>query len=197
VATVYHGVPLDELTFSSRRGRYLAFLGRISPEKGLDTAIRVARAAGLPLRIAARKPLHLKGDVNVEADWQHYRNDVKPLLERGYATMVGEVAGADKDRFLRNAAALLFPIRWPEPFGLVMGEALACGTPVIALRDGSVPEVIEHGRTGFICDSEEEMVAAVSRLDEIDRACCRAEAERRFSPVAMARAYERVYRDLL
>jgi glycosyltransferase involved in cell wall biosynthesis len=197
VGTVYHGIPLEEFTFNPRPGRYLAFLGRISPDKGLDTAIRVARQSGLPLRIGARKPLRLKGDANVEADWEHYHNDIKPLLERGHATLVGEVAGDDKDRFLRNAAALLFPIRWPEPFGLVMAEALACGTPVIALRDGSVPEVIVDGVTGFICSSEEEMVAAVGRLGEIDRARCRAEAERRFSPATMARAYERVYEHLL
>jgi glycosyltransferase involved in cell wall biosynthesis len=197
VGTVYHGIPLDEFTFNPRPGRYLAFLGRISPDKGLDTAIRVARQSGLPLRIGARKPLRLKGDANVDADWEHYRNDIKPLLERGHATLVGEVTGEEKDRFLRNAAALLFPIRWPEPFGLVMAEALACGTPVIALRDGSVPEVIEDGVTGFICSSEQEMVAAVGRLGEIDRAHCRDEAERRFSPLAMAKAYERLYEQLL
>lgn len=197
VATVYHGIPLEEFTFNPRPGRYVAFLGRISPEKGLDTAIRVARQAGVPLRIAARKPLRIKGDPNVQADWEHYRNEIKPLLERGQATLIGEVAGEDKDHFLRNAAALLFPIRWPEPFGLVMAEALACGTPVIALRDGSVPEVIEDGVTGFICSNEEEMVAAIGRIGEIDRARCRAEAERRFSPVAMVKAYERLYERLL
>src|SRR5207237_3565078 len=116
---------------------------------------------------------------------------------RGHATLVGEVAGQQKDRFLRNAAALLFPIRWREPFGLVMAEALACGTPVIALRDGSVPEVIEDGVTGFICSTEDEMVAAVGRLPELDRARCRAEAERRFSPTAMATSYERLYGRLM
>ncbi len=197
VATVYHGISLEEFTFNPKPSRYLAFLGRISPDKGLDTAIRVARQSGMSLRIGARKPLRLKGDANVQADWEHYHKDIKPLLERGHATLIGEVAGNDKDRFLRNAAALLFPIRWPEPFGLVMAEALACGTPVIALRDGSVPEVIEDGVTGFICSSEEEMIAAVGRLGEIDRARCRTEAERRFSPVAMARAYERLYESLL
>jgi glycosyltransferase involved in cell wall biosynthesis len=150
----------------------------------------------MPLRIGARKPLRLKGDPNVEADWQHYHTEVKPLLERGHARLVGEVAGQQKDRFLRNAAALLFPIRWREPFGLVMAEALACGTPVIALRDGSVPEVIEDGVTGFICSSEDEMVAAVARVGELDRARCRAEAERRFSPTTMASAYEDIYQRL-
>lgn len=196
VATIYHGIELDQFTFSPERGDYLAFLGRISPEKGLDTAIRVARRAGMPLRIAARKPLH-HDDPNVRADWEHYRQDIKPLLERGHATLIGEVAGQKKDNFLRDAAALLFPIRWPEPFGLVMVEALACGTPVIALRDGSVPEVIDDGVTGFVCSDEEEMVSAVGRLAELDRARCRAEAERRFSPTAMASAYEALYDRLL
>lgn len=197
VATIHHGIELQEFTFNARRGRYLAFLGRISPDKGLDTAIRVARRAGMPLKIAARKPLRQRGDPNVRADWEHYHNAVQPLLERGHATLIGEVAGAEKDRFLRNAAALLFPIRWPEPFGLVMAEALACGTPVLALRDGSVPEVVEDGVTGFIGESEDDLVAAVGRLPEIDRAACRAEAERRFSPEAMADSYERVYHQLL
>jgi glycosyltransferase involved in cell wall biosynthesis len=197
VATVYHGIELDQFTFNPQPGKYLAFLGRISPEKGLDTAIRVARAAGWALRIAARKPLRHTGDPLVQADWEHYHQDIKPLLERNHAQLIGEVDGATKDRFLREAAALLFPIRWPEPFGLVMVEALACGTPVIALCDGSVPEVLRDGVTGFICSSEEEMVAAVSRLGEIDRARCRAEAERRFSPEAMASAYEQVYERLL
>jgi glycosyltransferase involved in cell wall biosynthesis len=197
VGTVYHGIPLEDFTFNPRPGRYLAFLGRISPDKGLDTAIRVSRRAGVRLRIGARKPLRLKGDPNVQADWEHYHNDVKPLLERGHATLIGEVAGEAKDRFLRNAAALLFPIRWPEPFGLVMAEALACGTPVIALRDGSVPEIIADGVTGFICSSEEEMVDAVGRIGEIDRARCRVEAERRFSPGAMAIAYTHLYERLL
>ncbi|MCA1647173.1 MAG: glycosyltransferase family 4 protein [Chloroflexi bacterium] len=197
VATVYHGIELDQLTFNAQPGRYLAFLGRISPEKGLDTAIRVAKASGLPLRVAARKPLRNNADPNVRADWEHYHNDVQPLVDRKHVQLIGEVAAAAKDHFLRNAAALLFPIRWPEPFGLVMVEALACGTPVIALREGSVPEVIEDGVTGFICANEDEMVAAVGRLGEIDRGRCRAEAERRFSPDGMARGYEAVYDALL
>jgi glycosyltransferase involved in cell wall biosynthesis len=170
--------------------------GRALLDARLEDVAGLARKAGWPLRIAARKPLHLKGNPNVQADWEHYHHDIKPLLERGHATFVGEVGGPEKDRFLREAAALLFPIRWPEPFGLVMAEALACGTPVIALRDGSVPEVIEDGASGFICSNEEEMVAAVARVGELDRQHCRAEAERRFSPAAMARAYEHVYERL-
>jgi glycosyltransferase involved in cell wall biosynthesis len=111
--------------------------------------------------------------------------------------LIGQVGGEQKAAFLRGARGLLFPIRWPEPFGLVMAEALACGTPVIALREGSVPEVVSDGVTGFICDLEDELVDAVARLDQIDRRQCRAEAERRFSPSAMAAAYERVYARLL
>lgn len=196
VKTIYHGINLDELTLRSEPGTYLAFLGRIAPEKGLDTAIRVARQAGRPLRIAARKPLRNTSDPNVRADRQHYQHDILPLLDRRSTRFVGEVAGPDKDRFLGHASALLFPVRWPEPFGLVMVEAMACGTPVIALRQGSVPEVIEDGVTGFICDDEEAMVEAIVRVDEIDRARCRQVAEERFSPERMTDRYVNVYRQL-
>lgn len=197
VATVYHGIELGQYTFNPQRGRYLAFLGRISPEKGVDTAIRIAQAAGMPIRIAARLPLPHKKDPAVMRDWQYYEDDVQPLLQGPDVELIGQVGGIAKNNFLRNAAALLFPIRWPEPFGLVMPEALACGTPVLALRNGSVPEVLEDGVTGFIRDTEEELVEAVSRIDEIDRSRCRAEAERRFSPTAMGTAYERVYQQLV
>ena len=195
VATVYHGIELDELRFDPRCGKYLAFLGRFSPDKGLDAAIRVAQRAGLPLRVAGRMPLPYRNDPEVRRDWEHYSDDIEPLLRwRGsHVRMVGEVGGRRKSTLLGGAAALLFPIRWPEPFGLVMIEALACGTPVIALRAGSVPEVIADGETGFVCDDEDEMVEAVGRLDQIDRARCRAEAERRFSSAAMADRYEAVY----
>ncbi len=196
VATVYHGIPLDEFTFNPRRGDYLAFLGRISPDKGVEVAIRVARRAGMPIKIAARKPLPYKQDPDVRRDWEYYTRSVEPLLQGRQVELIGQVDAAEKDEFLHNAAALLFPIRWPEPFGLVMIEALACGTPVLALRNGSVPEVLEHGVTGFICDDEDELVQAVGRIGEIDRARCRAEAERRFSPAAMAERYEQVYDQL-
>jgi glycosyltransferase involved in cell wall biosynthesis len=196
VATVYHGIDLDQFTFNPVPHSYLAYLGRVSPEKGLDTAIRVARKAGLPLRVSARMPLPFRSDPSVRADWEYWKHVVLPLLDSD-VEIVGEVGGATKDAFLRNAAALLFPIRWPEPFGLVMVEALACGTPVIALNDGSVPEVIDDGVTGFICDTEDELVMAAGRLGELDRWTCRREAERRFSPAAMARAYERVYERLI
>jgi glycosyltransferase involved in cell wall biosynthesis len=197
VATVHHGIELDEFTFNPRPGRYLAFLGRIAPEKGLDAAIRVARRAGLPLKVAARMPLPFTNDPNVRADWEHYKQAVEPLLRDADVELVGEVSGAAKDEFLGGAAALLFPICWPEPFGLVMPEALACGTPVLALRAGSVPEVLEDGVTGFVCDDEDGLVAAVARLSELDRWRCRAEAERRFSTAAMADRYERVYARLV
>jgi glycosyltransferase involved in cell wall biosynthesis len=197
VATVYHGIPLDTLTLNPKRGEYLAFLGRISPEKGPDTAIEVARRAGLPIKIAARKPLENKDDPNVRRDWEYYTSTVEPLLQSRDVELVGQVDDDQKHDFLCNAAALLFPIHWPEPFGLVMVEALACGTPVVAFRNGSVPEVLEHGVTGFICDTEDEMVDAVKRIDEIDRSRCRSEAERRFSPAVMADAYERVYEQLI
>jgi glycosyltransferase involved in cell wall biosynthesis len=192
-ATIYHGIELDEYTFNPHMGGYLAFLGRISPEKGLDTAIKVARRAGVPLLIAARMPLPHLHDPNVRADWEYWENEVQPLLEGKQVELLGQLAGKDKDDFLANAAALLFPIRWPEPFGLVMVEALACGTPVVALRQGSVTEVIEDGVTGFVRDTEDELLEAVKHISEINRGRCRAEAEQRFSPAAMTAAYEGVY----
>jgi glycosyltransferase involved in cell wall biosynthesis len=197
VATVYHGVELEKYTFNPEPGRYLAFLGRISPEKGLDRAIRVAQRVGLPLRIGARAPLPFRDDPNVRADWEYYENVVQPLLQGPNVELVGHVGGQEKDDLLRHAAALLVPIDWPEPFGLVMPEAMACGTPVLALCNGSVPELVRHGETGFVCQDEDELVEAVSRIDQLDRATCRAEAERRFSPEAMADAYEQVYQQML
>jgi glycosyltransferase involved in cell wall biosynthesis len=197
VDTIYHGIDLDAFSLNTKGGDYLAFLGRISPEKGLDAAVRVARAAGMPLKIAARKPLPFKHDPDVRRDWDYYQRDIRPLLAGRDVEFIGEVGGRDKDECLGNAAALLFPIRWPEPFGLVMVEALACGTPVLALRDGSVPEVLEDGKTGFICDSEDDLLAATRRIATLDRRQCRAEVERRFSPDAMAQSYEHLYRKLI
>lgn len=196
-ATVHHGIDLDEFTFEPRAGGYLAFLGRICPEKGVDTAIKVARRVGMPLKIAARLPLDQPNNAEAQRDWHYYREVVQPLLAGAGVEYIGEVGGEERSRFLGGAAALLFPICWPEPFGLVMPEALACGTPVIATRHGSVPEVIEDGVTGFVVDDEDGMVAAIARLGELDRRRCREEAERRFSPAAMAERYERVYQSLL
>jgi glycosyltransferase involved in cell wall biosynthesis len=193
VSTIYHGIPIDEYTFRPEPGRYLAFLGRVSPDKGVDTAIRVAINSGWPIRIAARMPLPYKDNPEVRRDWQYYENEVQPLLQGPNVELIGQVADAQKDEFLGNAAALLFPIRWPEPFGLVMVEALACGTPVLALRAGSVPEIIQDGVTGFVRDTEEELTEALQRLGEIDRARCRAEVEGRFSAACMAEQYEQLY----
>ncbi len=197
LANVQHGIELDQFTFNPRPGKYLAFLGRISPEKGLDVAIRVARRAGWPLLVAARPPLSFADNPEVRRDRDYFEQVVKPLLSEPGIELIGEVGGAQKNEFLRNAAALLFPIRWPEPFGLVMPEALACGTPVLALREGSVPEVVQDGVTGIVCHFEDELVRAVERIPELDRRRCRAEAERRFSPAAMADAYESVYAGML
>jgi glycosyltransferase involved in cell wall biosynthesis len=196
VATVHHGIDLDAFSFNPHPGAYLAFLGRISPEKGLDVAIRVARKAGVRLLVAARPPLPFAHDPEARRDREYFEQAVQPLLSEPGVELIGEVGGLEKNEFLGNAAALLFPIRWPEPFGLVMPEALACGTPVIALRQGSVPEIIDDGVTGFIRHFEDELVRAVERVPDLSRATCRSEAERRFSPAAMADAYEQVYLDL-
>jgi glycosyltransferase involved in cell wall biosynthesis len=195
-ATVYNAVDTDRLGYSPRGGAYLAWLGRIAPEKGLDRAIGIARRAGLPLKVAARLPLKDVNDPNVRADREYYEGVVKPLLRSGHVEMVGEVGDDEKSDFLGNALALLNPIDWPEPFGLVMAEALACGTPVVARRRGSVPEVIADGRTGLIGETDEDLAALCGRIHAIDRATCRREAVRRFSPRAMADGYEVVYRRL-
>jgi glycosyltransferase involved in cell wall biosynthesis len=197
VATVYHGIDLSELNFRAEHQGYLAFLGRIAPEKGLDLAVEIARRAGLPLKVAARMPLEQATDPSSQRDWAYFRDTVEPLFALPEIEYVGEVGGQQKADFLGGAAALLFPIRWPEPFGLVMAEALACGTPVLALEAGSVPEVVDQGQTGWLGQSVDDLVTAVGRLGELDRATCRATAERRFSPAAMAEAYERVYHRLI
>jgi glycosyltransferase involved in cell wall biosynthesis len=197
VDTVYHGIDIDEFTYRPKSDGYLAFLGRISRDKGLDTAIRVARESGRTLKVGARMPQRHTHDHNVRADWEYFEDVIQPLLKDDHVEFVGEVSGKQKDEFLGGAAALLFPIRWPEPFGLVMAEALACGAPVIALNYGSVPEVVTDGVSGFVCSSEDDLLEAIGRVDEIDRATCRAEAERRFSPAAMAAAYMTIYERLV
>jgi len=185
-ATVHHGVPRDLFTFRKDPGDYLAFIGRLSFEKRLDRAIRIAGQAGMKLKVAAK----------INRAEEHFKRDIEPLLHDG-VEFVGEIGGREKDEFLGNAYALLFPIDWPEPFGLVMIEALACGTPVIAWRNGSVPEVIDDGRTGFIVDSVEEAVKAVSRVADLDRHACRQAFEERFDAACMARKYVEVYRRLV
>ena len=187
VATIPHGLPPDLLKLSDRPQGYLAFLGRVSPEKGPDTAIRVAHAVGLPLRIAAKVP---------RAENRYFNETIKPLLHQNNISFVGEVNDQQKQDFLGNAAALLFPIDWPEPFGLVMIEAMACGTPVIAWSRGSVPEIVEDGITGFIVESEAEAVAAISRIPALARRRIREQFEHRFVACRMAEEYVNCYRML-
>ena len=189
VATVHHGLPADLLPFTAApAGGYLAFLGRISPEKRPDRAIEIATRAGLPLKIAAKVD---------KADEAYFRECIEPLLGHDLVEFIGEIGDADKPAFLGGARALLFPIDWPEPFGLVMIEAMACGTPVVAFRCGSVPEVVDDGVTGFIVDDVDDAIRAVARLDELDRRRVRATFEARFSAEAMARSYVRIYERLV
>ena len=187
VGTAHHGLPAD-LTFHSDPGKYLAFLGRIAPEKRPDLAIEIARRAGIPLKIAAK----------VDAvDQEYFDNKIKPLFETADVEFVGEIAEREKDDFLGNALALLFPVDWPEPFGLVMIEALACGTPVIARPCGSVPEVLSHGETGFMASDVDGLVRAVQAITSISRQKCRAEFEARFTAGVMAANYEQIYCQLI
>jgi len=183
--TVYHGMPLDGSPFVANPDDYLAFLGRLAPEKQPEVAIEVAKRVGMPLKIAAKIDAH---------DRDYVERVVAPLLDDPLVEFIGEVENDRKAAFLGGARALLFPIDWPEPFGLVMIEAMACGTPVIARPCGSVPELIEDGRTGFIGDTVDELVEAVKRIDTIDRAECRREVERRFSVPRMVDDYEMLYR---
>jgi glycosyltransferase involved in cell wall biosynthesis len=193
LGTVYNAVDVDQLPFNARGGDYLAFLGRMSPEKGLDRAIRIAELAGLPLKVAARPPLRDTSNPDARSDREYYEGVVRPMLRSGHVELVGEIGDAEKPELLGNALALLFPINWPEPFGLVMAEALACGTPVVARRRGSVPEIVTHGVTGLIGETDEELVHLCRIVHQIDRRACREEAVRRFSPAEMARGYERIY----
>jgi glycosyltransferase involved in cell wall biosynthesis len=188
--TVYHGLPLDLHTFRPQPGKYLAFLGRVSPEKRVDRAIEIALSCGIPLKIAAKVD---------RADQDYYETEIKPLLHKAGSAVefIGEVGGPAKDRFLGEALALLFPIDWPEPFGLVMIEAMACGTPVIAFPCGSVPEVMEDGVTGFVVESIEQACQAIDRLGTIGRHRCRQVFEERFSAVRMTEDYLAVYDRLL
>lgn len=197
VATVYHGVEFDGLTYNATPEPYFAFIGRVAQQKGLDIAIRVAERAGVLIKVAARMPLPGPRDPEAREDRRYFAETIEPLLAGRGVEFLGELGGAEKDAFLHRATALLFPVTWPEPFGLAMVEALACGTPVLALRQGSVPEIVRHGLTGFIGDTEDDLVDAVGRVGTLDRAACRADAELRFSPDVMAEQYERVYGNLL
>lgn len=188
LATVYHGLPEDLLSPGTGSGGYLAFLGRIAPEKGVDRAMEIARLVNMPLRIAAKVD---------EVDRHYFEQQIRNMLSGPQVEFVGEIGERDKGKFLGDARALLFPIDWPEPFGLVMIEALACGTPVIAFSRGSVPEIIDHGKSGFVVRTVEEAAAAVRSLDRIDRAHCRAVFERRFSAQRMCHDYLRAYERLI
>jgi glycosyltransferase involved in cell wall biosynthesis len=187
LGTVYHGMPKRLLKPSFRPGQYLAFLGRLTHEKGAHIAIRIAQATGMPLRIAAKVPRDHRS---------YFKEHLEPLIDGKNIQLVGEVDDRRKQGFLDGAAALLFPINWPEPFGLVMIEAMACGTPVIAFRAGSVPEVIDDGVTGFIVDSEEEAVRAAGRVGKLNRREIRRIFEQRFTARRMADDYVDIYRQL-
>jgi glycosyltransferase involved in cell wall biosynthesis len=187
--TVYHGIPVHLLkpTYKSS-GSYVAFLGRISPEKRPDRAIRIARALGIPLKIAAKVD---------KVDEAYFRETIAPLLNQPGVEFIGEIDERAKSAFLGEAAALLFPIDWPEPFGLSMIEAMACGTPVLAFRCGSVPEIVDHGVTGLIVDTMDEAIRTLPQVFTFDRRLVRQRFEQRFSATRMAKDYVQVYRALL
>jgi glycosyltransferase involved in cell wall biosynthesis len=188
VGTVHHGMPKSTLSLHQSPGQYLAFLGRISPEKGLDHAIKIATASGMKLRVAAKID---------RADREYYEKNIKPFMEHELIEFVGEIGNSEKDDFLGNAAALLFPIQWSEPFGIVMIEAMACGTPVIAYPSGSVPEVVLDGVSGFLVKNIDEGVAAVHRIADIDRRKCRQHFELNFSDERMAEDYLKIYQHVI
>jgi glycosyltransferase involved in cell wall biosynthesis len=187
VGTVYHGLPDGELDFYPRPGSYLAFLGRISREKRADRAIEIAKACGWPLKIAAKVD---------PSDEVYFRTEIEPLLAHPLIEYIGEITESQKGEFLGNARALLFPIDWPEPFGLVMIESLACGTPVVAFRGGSVDEVLDDGVTGFVVDNLDEAVEATRRVETLDRTACRQAFETRFTASRMANDYVQLYSQL-
>jgi glycosyltransferase involved in cell wall biosynthesis len=184
IGTVYHGLTMSALRFRRGPGKYLAFLGRISPEKRVDRAIEIAIRCNAPLRIAAKVD---------PADQTYFAEKIRPLLDHPLVDYIGEISEQEKGDFLGNARALLFPIDWPEPFGLVVIEALACGTPVVAFRGGSVPELVEDGVTGFVVGDLDQAVDATRGVDRLDRGACRSAFERRFSVKRMAEQYVGLY----
>ncbi|WP_322106852.1 glycosyltransferase family 4 protein [Paraburkholderia sp. J41] len=186
--TVYHGLPENLYTPQPVEQRYLAFLGRISPEKRVDTAIRIAERCGLPIRIAAKVD---------EADREYFEREIRPLLASPHVEYVGEINDSQKAEFLSGAHALLFPIDWPEPFGLVMIEAMACGTPVVAFNRGAVPEVVDDGISGFIVEDEIGAVAAINRIARVPRAGVRRRFEERFTSHRMAQEYVQAYQAVI
>jgi glycosyltransferase involved in cell wall biosynthesis len=187
VATVYNGTDLTRFTFNETGGDSFAFVGRICPEKNIEGAIAIARRTGVPLRIAAKVD-------PVDADY--HESVIEPLIDGRLVEYLGELGDEDKNDLLGSARALLFPVDWPEPFGLAMTEAMACGTPVLALRRGSVPEVVEDGVTGFVRDSEDELAAVAHDVDRLSRRACRERVERHFSVDVMTDGYEAVYQQV-
>jgi glycosyltransferase involved in cell wall biosynthesis len=188
IGTVHHGLPIELHKPGDGGGNYLAFLGRVSPEKGLDKAITIAKAAGIPLKVAAKID---------SADTEYFESYIKQQLDHPLIEFIGEINEEQKSDFLGNALALLFPINWDEPFGMVMIEAMACGTPVIAFERGSVPEIIENGQNGFIVHSEKEAVNAVHQLNTVDRKKIRTIFEERFTSRRMADDYLQLYQSLI
>jgi glycosyltransferase involved in cell wall biosynthesis len=186
--TVHHGLPANMLTPSGVEPTYLAFLGRISPEKGITTAVRISEAGGFELKVAAKVD-----KVNLD----FYENEVKPLFEQSNVDFIGEICEKEKGPFLSGAIALIFPISWQEPFGLVMIEAMACGCPVIAFRMGSVAEIIEDGVTGFVVDTEEEAIEALKKIGNLDRKRIRQRFEERFTSTTMAKKYVGIYENVI
>jgi len=188
VGTVYHGIPVDLYPFYPEKGNYLAFVGRISPEKGIERAIEIAKRVGMDLKIAAKVD---------EVDKQYFLEVVLPLFKKAPVEFIGEIGEEEKKVFLANAYALLFPVNWPEPFGLVMIEAMACGTPVIGWRNGSVPEIVVDGQTGYIIHSVDEGVKKIMDIDRIDRKECRKHVLNHFTARKMAQSYLSIYNNLL
>jgi len=188
VATIYHGIGKNELAAGDGNGGYLAFLGRMSPEKGPDKAIQIARQAGMRIKMAAKVD---------PVDREYFRSVIEPLLQHDSVEFIGEVDQKGKMELLQGASALLFPIDWPEPFGLVMIESMACGTPVVAWNRGSVAEVVDEGITGFIVHSDEEALAAIERCNRLDRTVCRARFEHRFLKERMMADYVNLYEVLI
>lgn len=186
-ATIHHGLPPDLYRFHGRPGEYLAFVGRISPEKGIDRGIDIAKRIGIKLKIAAKVD---------RVDQEYFERVIKPLMDPAVVEYIGEIGDHEKDEFLGKALALLLPLNWPEPFGVVMIEALACGTPIIAFRCGSVPEVVEHGITGFVVDNVEAAVSALRNIGTLCRATCRKTFDNRFTVARMCEGYVNVYERL-
>jgi glycosyltransferase involved in cell wall biosynthesis len=189
VATIYHGLPLEQMPFNHEPGQYLAFVGRVAPEKGIREALELSRSTGIPLRAAAK--------VHLASEHAHYAELIKPAIERGQIDFLGEVGPLERDPLLAGALATVMLGAWPEPFGLVAIESMATGTPVIARRAGALTETVEHGVTGFLVDDVKEAGLAVAKVHELDRRLIRQRAIERFSVQRMVDEYETAYRRLL